>query len=425
MAHRAARPRRRSGPSPVAGRRARAAQSIAAACSIGSRSHTDRVRRRARRSTGARRGRHQVASRPSAVERRRHLEPVVRDRVGRAPPGPRARTRCAPGRRPARRAAGGQRRPVQLPVEHAGVALHGRQGRPRRVRRRPAAVAAASDRWRCAVERRRRPSCPAPTRARRRPAPCPPTAAGGSRGWGLGHGRFLPCGPMARFTTPETLPEGEEKVAAVRSMFDAIAPRYDLVNRIMTFRMDVGWRRRTVRVARPARRAPPSLDLACGTGDLCRELAAPGPPPDRRRPVLRDAGRRPHRRPRSLQGDVLRLPRARRRRSTASPAASPCGTSPPSRRSSPSWPGSCARAGASPCSRWPSRPTGCCASATASTSARSCRCIGGLLSDPAAYRYLPRSVAYLPDARAMLGAARRRRLRRRGPPPARRSASPS
>ncbi|HIL04415.1 MAG TPA: bifunctional demethylmenaquinone methyltransferase/2-methoxy-6-polyprenyl-1,4-benzoquinol methylase UbiE, partial [Acidimicrobiia bacterium] len=29
-------------------------------------------------------------------------------------------------------------------------------------------------------------------------------------------------------------------------MFDQIAPRYDLVNRLMTFRMDVGWRRRTV-----------------------------------------------------------------------------------------------------------------------------------------------------------------------------------
>ena len=57
-------------------------------------------------------------------------------------------------------------------------------------------------------------------------------------------------------------------------MFDAIAPRYDLVNRIMTFRMDVGWRRRTVRALGLARRGDASLDLACGTGDLCRELAA-------------------------------------------------------------------------------------------------------------------------------------------------------
>ena len=72
---------------------------------------------------------------------------------------------------------------------------------------------------------------------------------------------------------PEALPEGEAKVQAVRSMFDAIAPRYDLVNRVMTLRLDVGWRRKTVR---RLRLGPGSLvlDLACGTGDFCRELAA-------------------------------------------------------------------------------------------------------------------------------------------------------
>jgi demethylmenaquinone methyltransferase/2-methoxy-6-polyprenyl-1,4-benzoquinol methylase len=71
------------------------------------------------------------------------------------------------------------------------------------------------------------------------------------------------------------LPEGDEKVRAVRAMFDTIAPRYDLVNRIMTFRMDVGWRRTTVR-ALGLRCGSTVLDLACGTGDLCRELAAGG-----------------------------------------------------------------------------------------------------------------------------------------------------
>jgi demethylmenaquinone methyltransferase/2-methoxy-6-polyprenyl-1,4-benzoquinol methylase len=73
----------------------------------------------------------------------------------------------------------------------------------------------------------------------------------------------------------ETLPQGDEKVRAVRSMFDAIAPRYDLVNRVMTFRMDVGWRRRTVRRLGlgPGSRV---LDLACGTGDLCRDLQRGG-----------------------------------------------------------------------------------------------------------------------------------------------------
>ena len=52
------------------------------------------------------------------------------------------------------------------------------------------------------------------------------------------------------------LPEGEEKARAVTAMFDAIAPRYDFVNRVMTFRMDVGWRRTTVAsLALPAGRS--------------------------------------------------------------------------------------------------------------------------------------------------------------------------
>ena len=71
------------------------------------------------------------------------------------------------------------------------------------------------------------------------------------------------------------LPQGDEKVRAVRAMFDAIAPRYDLVNRIMTFRMDVGWRRRTVRALALGPKAK-VLDLACGTGDLCDELTRAG-----------------------------------------------------------------------------------------------------------------------------------------------------
>jgi demethylmenaquinone methyltransferase/2-methoxy-6-polyprenyl-1,4-benzoquinol methylase len=73
----------------------------------------------------------------------------------------------------------------------------------------------------------------------------------------------------------QQLPQGEEKVRAVRSMFDAIAPRYDLVNRIMTFRMDVAWRTRTVReLGLP--NGSLVADLACGTGDFCRELQKQG-----------------------------------------------------------------------------------------------------------------------------------------------------
>ena len=74
------------------------------------------------------------------------------------------------------------------------------------------------------------------------------------------------------------LPSGAEKRRAVREMFDAIAPRYDLVNRVMTLRLDVAWRRRTVRaLALPA--GSRVADLACGTGDLCRELARQGHSP--------------------------------------------------------------------------------------------------------------------------------------------------
>jgi demethylmenaquinone methyltransferase/2-methoxy-6-polyprenyl-1,4-benzoquinol methylase len=73
----------------------------------------------------------------------------------------------------------------------------------------------------------------------------------------------------------DELPQGEEKVAAVRHMFDTIAPRYDLVNRVMTFGLDVRWRKRATR---SLALAPGSvvLDIAAGTGDFCRELQRGG-----------------------------------------------------------------------------------------------------------------------------------------------------
>ncbi len=71
------------------------------------------------------------------------------------------------------------------------------------------------------------------------------------------------------------LPSGSEKAEAVRGMFDRIAGRYDLVNRVMTLGMDVGWRRRAVRELRLPGDALVA-DLACGTGDLGNELLAGG-----------------------------------------------------------------------------------------------------------------------------------------------------
>jgi demethylmenaquinone methyltransferase/2-methoxy-6-polyprenyl-1,4-benzoquinol methylase len=76
-------------------------------------------------------------------------------------------------------------------------------------------------------------------------------------------------------TRQSPLPPSADKARAVEDMFDRIAPRYDLLNRVLTLRMDVGWRRATVRSLRLPARAP-VLDLACGTGDLCRALAAAG-----------------------------------------------------------------------------------------------------------------------------------------------------
>lgn len=73
----------------------------------------------------------------------------------------------------------------------------------------------------------------------------------------------------------QPLPLGEEKRAAVRSMFDAIAPRYDLVNAIMTFGLDSSWRRRTLDLLEvPA--GSLVLDIGCGTGDLARSLRRGG-----------------------------------------------------------------------------------------------------------------------------------------------------
>ena len=53
---------------------------------------------------------------------------------------------------------------------------------------------------------------------------------------------------------------------AVRTMFDRIAPVYDVMNRVMTAGLDLRWRRLAARaVVQPGDRV---LDAACGTGDL-------------------------------------------------------------------------------------------------------------------------------------------------------------
>jgi demethylmenaquinone methyltransferase/2-methoxy-6-polyprenyl-1,4-benzoquinol methylase len=78
------------------------------------------------------------------------------------------------------------------------------------------------------------------------------------------------------------LPAPEQKALYVQRMFDAIARRYDLVNRLMTFGLDQGWRRFAVAEVTAGRSRGGSdlrsLDVGTGTGDFLPLLqhALPG-----------------------------------------------------------------------------------------------------------------------------------------------------
>lgn len=181
-------------------------------------------------------------------------------------------------------------------------------------------------------------------------------------------------------------------------MFDAIAPRYDVVNRVIALGLDQRWRRTTVgALGLPA--GSLVLDLACGTGALAAlaqrqglrtvgadlswgMLAAGGAP----RPVL--------------QADAAHLPLA-----SASFDGVVCGFA---LRNFTDLAASLAEAGRV------LRPGGRIAVLeVAAPEPGILRAgfdlwfdhlvpvLGGLLSDAAAYHYLPRSIAYLPDEPAL------------------------
>lgn len=61
----------------------------------------------------------------------------------------------------------------------------------------------------------------------------------------------------------------------IAGMFDRITRRYDLMNRLMTFGQDVGWRKKAVKAALGAG-SDAALDVATGTGDLAIALADGG-----------------------------------------------------------------------------------------------------------------------------------------------------
>lgn len=197
----------------------------------------------------------------------------------------------------------------------------------------------------------------------------------------------------------QDLPEGDEKRRAVREMFDMIAPRYDLVNRIMTFRLDVRLRKRTMTETDVG---PGSLvlDLAAGTGDFCLELEKGG---HRAIGVDLSYGMLASARTSAplVQGDLLDLPVA-----SGSVDGAVCGYALRNLVELPAFFAELARV---------VRPGGRIGLLDVSRpDSRLLRVgydvyfnriiprIGAVLSDPSAYRYLPRSVSYLPDRGEMV-----------------------
>ena len=187
---------------------------------------------------------------------------------------------------------------------------------------------------------------------------------------------------------------GDAKRAAVQDMFDQIAPRYDLVNRIMTFRLDVRWRKVALRALGLA---PGSvvLDLASGTGDMCIDLARADLVPisiDLSYGMLH-AGRSSAPR---VQADILRLPVP-----DGSVDGVTCGFALRNLVDLDTFFRELHRV---------VRPNGRISLLDVGVPhnplvrfgngiyfGRIVPLIGGLLSDRAAYRYLPKSVAYLPE----------------------------
>ena len=71
------------------------------------------------------------------------------------------------------------------------------------------------------------------------------------------------------------LPRGDEKRRSVEAMFDRVAPTYERTNRVISLGLDRRWRE-TAMVTLGLARNSRVLDVACGTGDFCRDLADTG-----------------------------------------------------------------------------------------------------------------------------------------------------
>src|ERR1700687_4387338 len=82
----------------------------------------------------------------------------------------------------------------------------------------------------------------------------------------------------AKGTRPRgAVPEADAS-RQVREMFTQIAPKYDLLNHLLSMQLDRLWRARVAKRLQPILDRPDALvlDLCCGTGDLAMRLARAG-----------------------------------------------------------------------------------------------------------------------------------------------------
>ena len=196
--------------------------------------------------------------------------------------------------------------------------------------------------------------------------------------------------------------DAREKREFVRAMFDRIAPRYDLLNRVISLGLDQGWRR-SLLARLGVGPGTTVLDLATGTGDLARLAAQRGARVigvDLAAEMLR-VGRRRDASLALVQADGATLPLA-----DASVDAVSCGFAVRNFADLEAVLRECARV---------LRPGGRLGLLEVDTPrSRWLRLghrfhfealvprIGAWLSDAEAYRYLPASAAYLPDEAALL-----------------------
>lgn len=79
------------------------------------------------------------------------------------------------------------------------------------------------------------------------------------------------------------IPKPTQQSERIRAMFAEIAPRYDLLNHLLSANVDILWRRMAADLVLAHPKVKRVLDVACGTGDMALEIA-------RRRPALQVVG---------------------------------------------------------------------------------------------------------------------------------------